>query len=83
MSNFVSSNRLWVAMETMYLLIVGWICNNFEKNCAFYDKNMKLATWLVDNNTKILRDSAMPKMSYNGRHLVFFSKWPPFSTFSL
>ena len=33
-------------------IIVGRICNNFEKNRAFYDKSMKLGTWLVDNNTK-------------------------------
>ena len=32
--------------------IVGPICNNFEKNRAFYDKSMKLGTWLVDNKTK-------------------------------
>ena len=32
--------------------IVGRICNNFEKNRAFYDKSMKLGTWLVDNKTK-------------------------------
>ena len=31
---------------------VGRICNNFEKNRAFYDKSMKLGTWLVDNKTK-------------------------------
>ena len=61
--------------------IVGPICNNFEKNRAFYDKSMKLGTWLVDNKTKILRVSATPKMSSNGRHLVF-PKWPPFSTYS-
>ena len=52
--------------------IVGRICNNFEKNRAFYDKSMKLGTWLVDNNTNKLRVSATPKMSSNGRHLVFF-----------
>ena len=50
--------------------IVGRICNNFEKNRAFYDKSMKLGTWLVDNNTSKLRVSATPKMSFNGRHLV-------------
>ena len=44
---------------------------NFEKNRAFYDKSMKLGTWLVDNNAKKLRVSATPKMSSNGRHLVF------------
>ena len=33
-------------------LIVGRICNNFEMNRAFYDKSMKLGTWLVDNKTK-------------------------------
>ena len=33
-------------------LIVGQICNNFEKNRAFYDKSMDFGTWLVDNNTK-------------------------------
>ena len=32
-------------------LLVGRICNNFEKNRAFYDKSMKLGTWLVDNDT--------------------------------
>ena len=33
--------------------IVGRICNNFEKNLAsFFDKSMKLCTWLVDNNAK-------------------------------
>ena len=58
-------------------IIVGQICNNFEKNRAFYDKSMKLGTWLVDNNTKKLRVSATQKMSSNGRHL-FFPKWPPF-----
>ena len=63
------------------LPIVGPICNNFEKNRAFYDKSMKLGTWLVDNITKKLRVSATPKMSSNGRHLVF-QKWPPFSTYS-
>ena len=63
-------------------LIVGRICNNFEKNRAFYDKSMKLGTWLVDNKTKKLRVSATPKMPSNGLHLVF-PKWPPFSTYSL
>ena len=52
--------------------VVGRICNNFEKNRAFYDKSKKLGTWLVDNNTNKLRVSATPKMSSNGRHLVFF-----------
>ena len=51
--------------------LVGRICNNFEKNHAFYDKSMKLGTWLVDNNTNKLRVSATPKMSSNGHHLVF------------
>ena len=63
-------------------LLVGRICNNFEKNCALYEKSMKLGTWLVDNKTKELRVSATPKMPSNGRHLVF-PKWPPFSIFSL
>ena len=63
-------------------LIVGRICNNFEKNRALYDKSMKLGTSLVDSKTKKLRVSATPKMPSNGRHLVF-PKWPPFSTFSL
>ena len=54
------------------LLLVGRICNNFEKNCAFYDKSMKLGTWLVDNKTNKLRVSATPEISYNGRHLAFF-----------
>ena len=61
---------------------MGPICNNFEKNRAFYDKSMKLGTWLVDNKTKKLRVSATPKMSSNGRHLAF-PKWPLFSTYSL
>ena len=65
----------------MIVLLVGRICNNFEKNRALYDKSMKLGTWLVDNKTKLLRVSATPKMPSNGRHLVF-PKWPPFSTFS-
>ena len=34
---------------------MGQICNNFKKNRAFYDKSMKLGTWLVDSNTKKLR----------------------------
>ena len=58
----------------------GRICNNFEKNRAFYDKSMKLGTWLVDNNTNKLRVSATPKMSSNGRHLVF-SKMAAFLNF--
>ena len=64
------------------VLLVGRICNNFEKNRAFYDKSMKLGTLLVDNKTKKISVSASPKMPCNGRHLVF-SKWPPFSTYSL
>ena len=60
-----------------YFIVVGRICNNFEKNRAFYDKSMKLGTWLVDNKTKKIRVSATPKMPSNGRHLVF-PKWPPF-----
>ena len=50
---------------------MGRICNNFEKNRAFYDKSMELGTWLVNNNTKKIRVSATPKISSNGRHLVF------------
>ena len=61
---------MWVLVKM--LIIVGRICNNFEKNRAFYDKSMKLGTWLVDNNTNKLRVSVTPKMSSNGRHLVFF-----------
>ena len=34
---------------------MGQICNNFEKNRAFYDKSMKLGTWLVDNNAKKIK----------------------------
>ena len=34
------------------VLLVGRIRNNFEKNRAFYDKSMKLGTWLVDNKAK-------------------------------
>ena len=56
---------------------MGRICNNFEKIRAFYDKSMKLGTWLVDNKTKKIRVSATPKMPSYGRHLVF-PKWPPF-----
>ena len=61
-------------MNLIYVLgdVVGRICNNFKKNRAFYDKIMKLGTWLVDSNTKKLRVSATPNMSSNGRHLVFF-----------
>ena len=66
----------WVHWQTVktkmgHFIIVGRICNNFEKNRAFYDKSMKLGTWLVDNNTNKLRVSATAKMSSNGRHLVF------------
>ena len=64
-------------------LIVGPICNNFEKNRAFYDKSMKLGTWLVDNKTKKLRVSATPKMSSNGRHLVFSKMAAFFNLFIL
>ena len=64
-------------------VIVGQICNNFKKNRAFCDKSMKLGTWLVDSITKKLRVSATPHLSSNGCHLVFFPKWPPFSTYSL
>ena len=53
------------------LFLVGQICNNFEKNRAFYDKSMKLGTCLVDNKTKKKRVSATPKMPSIGRHLVF------------
>ena len=63
--------------------IVGRICNNFEKNRAFYDKSMKLGTWLVDNKTKKIRVSATPKMPSYGRHLVFFQNGRLFSTYSL
>ena len=52
-------------------LLVEWICNNFEKNRAFYDKSMKYGTWLVENNTNKLRVSATQKISSNGRHLFF------------
>ena len=37
--------------NTISLPLVGRVCNNFEKNRAFYDKSTKLGTWLVDNNT--------------------------------
>ena len=50
----------------------------YHKNRAFYDKSMELGTWLVDSNTNKLRVSVTPKMSSNGRHLVFFSNWPLF-----
>ena len=52
--------------------IVGRICNNFEKNRAFYDKSMKLGTWLVDNNSKELRVSATPKCPLMAAILFFF-----------
>ena len=62
-------------------LVAGWICKIFENNRAFYDKSITLGTWLVDTNTKKLRDNATPKMSIYGRHLVF-PKWRPiFSLF--
>ena len=73
---------LKIQYRLLVYFIVGRICNNFEKNRAFYDKSMKLGTWLVDNKTKKIRVSATPKMPSNGRHLVF-PKWPPFSTYSL
>ena len=57
----------------MFWLIVGRICNNFEKNRAFDDKSMKHGTWLVDNKTKN-RVSVTPKKSSNGHNLVFFPK---------
>ena len=41
------------------------------KNRAFYDKSMKLGTWLDGLKTKCLRVSAKSKMSYGGRHLEF------------
>ena len=62
---------------------MGPICNNFEKNRAFYDKSMKLGTWLVDNKTKKLRVSATPKMSSNGHHLVFSKMTAFFNLFIL
>ena len=50
------SNLKFIIMEKqsnqINTLLVGRICNNFEKNRAFYDKSMKLGTWLVDNKTK-------------------------------
>ena len=52
--------------------LVGRICNNFKKNRAFYDKSMKLGTCLVDSKTNKFRVSVTPKLSSNGRHLVFF-----------
>ena len=51
--------------------IVGRICNNFEKNRAFYDKSMKLGTWLVGNKTKKNKGQCHAEMPSNGRHLVF------------
>ena len=78
---FYLSNLLYLSLRVQ-CLIVGRICNNFEKNRALYDKSMKLGTWLVDNKTNKLRVSATPEMPSNGRHLVF-PKWPPFSTFAL
>ena len=48
---------------------MGRICNNFEKNRAFYDKSMKLGKLITIQ--KKIRASATPKMSSNGRHLVF------------
>ena len=71
-SSYVADFNTRNKLLTQKLLIVGRICNNFEKNRAFYDKSMKLGTCLVDNNSKQLRVSATLKMSSNGRHLVFF-----------
>ena len=79
-SNYCADTRVVHFIDIQ--LLVGRICNNFEKNRALYDKSMELGTWLVDNKTKKLRVSATPKMPSNGRHLVF-PKCPPFSTFSL
>ena len=42
--------RVFLHDDTLHL--VGRICNNFEKNRAFYDKSMTLGTWLVDNKAK-------------------------------
>ena len=69
---YITCILLELLAQIKKILLVGQICNNFEKNRAFYDKSMKLGTWLVDNKTKKLRVSATPKMSSNGRHLVFF-----------
>ena len=81
---FASKEGILYRVDTFLrkMTFSGGICNNFEKNRAFYDKSMKLGTWLVDNNTKKLRVSAMLKMSSYGHHLVFL-KWPPFSLYSL
>ena len=47
-------NTFWKKIFSFQIIckIVGRICNNFEKNRAFYDKSMKLGTWLVDDKTK-------------------------------
>ena len=63
-------------------IIVGRICNKFKKNRVFYDKSMKLGTWLIDSSTKKLRVSATPKCPLMAA-ILFFPKWPPFSTYSL
>ena len=49
---FLSLVFLMLCVCSLLPSVVGRICNNFEKNCAFYDKSMKLGTWLVDNKTK-------------------------------
>ena len=72
MSEETISDQMPITLCQEARFVVGRICNNFEKNRAFYDKSMKLGTWLVDNNTNKLRVSATPKMYSNGRHLVFF-----------
>ena len=41
------------------------------KNCAFYDKSMKLCTWPDQELSKFLRVSAKPEMHLDGRHLEF------------
>ena len=48
--------------------IVGRICNNFKKNRSFYDKSMKLGTWLVDSNTKKIKGQC---------HAENVPKWRP------
>ena len=64
------------------VLIVGRICNKFEKNRSFYDKGMKLGTWLVDDNTKKIKGQCHAEnVPMHMAAILFFAKWPPFSIY--
>ena len=49
--NITLKSHFWRENSISLPLLVGRICNNFEKNRAFYDKSTKLGTWQVDNNS--------------------------------